>query len=320
MFSRDRFAQVRHIVIIALGSMLVLLVSDALAYTYTGVGGDGGWDDVEKGSSVTYVLDRSDYTQDLGLSEAQITSALNRTFETWAAAENASLDFTEMADQGGNYDLLDGTPGNWFGGYPGDSMDQGADYLYANITFGGWLDNDYFDYLEDGSIDGLPSNILGVTWSGKVRGPLSRKPRWVADIFLNDGWTWSLNGDDPTTSDVFEIDIETVMLHELGHAVGLGHEDGVPAVMNSSYGGIGRNLFQDDLDGIASLYPAGSGGGGGGGGRPPWAGGGGKDKLTILYFDESTASLREMQVSIPEPATMAMLALGGIAILRRRRR
>ena len=295
--------------------LLTLFVSTAGGSTYNSLGSAGGWDDVEKSSSVSYVLDRSDYTSDLGLSEAQVTAALTSAFSTWASVPGSSLAFTEMPDLGGNYDVTDGTPGNWFGGYAGDSLDQGANYLYANVTFGGWLPNEYFDYLEDGVINGDPSNILGVTWTGKVRGPLSKKPRWIADVFFNEGWTWSLTGDDLGTAD-YEIDIETVMLHELGHALGLGHEDDVEAVMNSYYTGINRDLYPDDEAGIVSLYP--EDGGDTGKGKPPWAGIPKHDRLHILYLSDYEDAIGSR--SVPEPASLLIVTCGLAAIVLRRRK
>ncbi len=315
MSARGCQSRARTYSIIAMGVLLLSLATSAHAYTYNNLGADGGWDDVEKGNTTSFVLDRSDYTQDSGLGEAQITSALQSAFGTWGSVKNSSLKFVEMSDDGGNYDLTDGpndsSGPSWFGGWAGDSMDQGANYLYANITFGGWLPNDYFDYLEDGKIDGVASNILAVAWTGQVRGPLSRKPRWIADIFFNDGWTWSLDGDLSATTEVFEIDIETVMLHELGHAIGLGHEDDVSSVMDTFYSGIERDLYQDDIDGLLSLY---SGGTKKGRGKP----GGGKGKLTFFYADEYAGALQNSAEIVPEPATMLMLAMGGLALLRRR--
>lgn len=56
---------------------------------------------------------------------------------------------------------------------------------------------------------------------------------------------WNLNGD---------IDMETVALHELGHALGLRHSNVNNSVMEAVYEGERRNLTQDDRDGIRAIY------------------------------------------------------------------
>ena len=45
---------------VAVGFCLLFSVSAAQAYTYNNLGAVGGWDNVEKTFSPTYVLDRSD--------------------------------------------------------------------------------------------------------------------------------------------------------------------------------------------------------------------------------------------------------------------
>lgn len=50
------------------------------------------------------------------------------------------------------------------------------------------------------------------------------------------------------------IDFYTVALHEMGHALGLGHSTVVGSVMEAFYGGPRRTLTADDIAGIQSIY------------------------------------------------------------------
>ena len=71
----------------------------------------------------------------------------------------------------------------------------------------------------------------------------------AGEVHFDDAETWSLNGSGGT------FDTETVALHEIGHLLGLGHSSVPSAVMFANYGGVRRELAQDDLDGIRRLYP-----------------------------------------------------------------
>jgi len=67
------------------------------------------------------------------------------------------------------------------------------------------------------------------------------------DVEFNGTMSWSVSG--------ANYDIETVMLHEAGHWLHLGHEDAVPSIMATYYQAIRRTLYQDDMDGISFIYP-----------------------------------------------------------------
>jgi len=84
-------------------------------------------------------------------------------------------------------------------------------------------------------------DVLGVTWSGTTTDE--------ADIALNTDFNWNTDG-------INDFDVETVFLHENGHALGLGHSIDFSAIMFPSYQKVKRDLQQDDIAGVSFLYPA----------------------------------------------------------------
>lgn len=74
----------------------------------------------------------------------------------------------------------------------------------------------------------------------------------AGDIHFDSDDLWEI-GADGSGDGVF--DIFTVALHEIGHALGLGHEPGILAVMNPFYAELGA-LQADDIAGIQFIYGA----------------------------------------------------------------
>jgi cysteine-rich repeat protein len=72
----------------------------------------------------------------------------------------------------------------------------------------------------------------------------------AGDVHFDDDETWALVGAPGGGS---PRDLTTVAAHEIGHALGLKHENDVDAIMNANYTGP-RGLSQDDIDGIRALY------------------------------------------------------------------
>lgn len=107
-----------------------------------------------------------------------------------------------------------------------------------------------------GSLDGANTvgwahqsgSVLAVTctWYSNTGNP---KPAIEFDMEFDPDWDWTLGT--PTG-----IDLESVSVHEFGHALGLGHTNVSGAVMYPSYssGTINRTPRQDDIDGIIAIY------------------------------------------------------------------
>lgn len=69
----------------------------------------------------------------------------------------------------------------------------------------------------------------------------------AGDIVFNSSLNWQINSG---------YDIQTVAIHELGHALGMSHSQIVAACMYANYNGIKQSLTSDDTSGIQSIYGA----------------------------------------------------------------
>ena len=135
-------------------------------------------------------------------------------------------------------------------------------------TYGSWngVATSIFEFSDGGSTDRCPSLVRecegkqtfdgnnDVAWL-ELRGCCTLGVTWFgtsideADMALNTKFSWSTDG-------VNHYDAQTVFLHENGHVVGLGHSEVKQAVMYASYQEVRQKLHQDDIDGIAWLYPS----------------------------------------------------------------
>jgi hypothetical protein len=72
-----------------------------------------------------------------------------------------------------------------------------------------------------------------------------------ADMGINTRYPWNLGCQELPTS----YDLQTVLLHENGHVVGLDHSNDINAIMYPSYQQADCTLGTDDINGIRALYP-----------------------------------------------------------------
>ncbi|MFC1505779.1 matrixin family metalloprotease [Thermoproteota archaeon] len=96
--------------------------------------------------------------------------------------------------------------------------------------------------------DGYPFDGIGNTLAHAFFPPPCGGSH-AGNLHFDDAETFSLTGTGTT------LDLETVGLHEIGHLLGLRHSSVNGSVMFPTYGGVRRNLTQDDIDGIRELYP-----------------------------------------------------------------
>ena len=227
---------------------------------------------------LTYLIDVSDYPP--GANTAAVTTALVNAYETWDAVPNITLSLTRVPDTHPNPDVLDAIVTDNAGNCV-DIVDTSSpavlDYNpttgefdldpFADIVHGGWLSPAYFEKCL-GSAD-----IIAVTWSfsdGDTNH--DNYPDLVyAEQYGNNEFQYVTTGSQYLDFDG-PFDIQSIFVHEDGHALGLGHTGGPndnqpfklhpngrvfdpEAVMNPfSLGGEKRSLFPLDMAAIRSLY------------------------------------------------------------------
>ncbi len=71
-----------------------------------------------------------------------------------------------------------------------------------------------------------------------------------SDIIFNSSITWGIHDNNSNSP----IDFKRVALHEVGHTLGIGHEEDNSSIMNPSYQGNITTLQTDDINGIRAIY------------------------------------------------------------------
>ncbi len=148
--------------------------------------------------------------------------ALTNTHSTWNAVPASSFVFS-------------------FGGLT-NRCPSLVDECSGPQTFDGFNDVQFMNLA--GPCNAIFGCTLGVTWYSTSIDE--------ADVALNTkvSWVHDCSSTGPAT------EAETVILHENGHVLGLGHSEVSAAVMAAFYDGAQCQLHQDDADGVSALYPA----------------------------------------------------------------
>lgn len=228
-------------------------------------------------NTVPYILDASDYTQDVAA--ANVDAALVRAYDSWNVVPRTTINAVRVPDGGGNFDVLDGmildAAGNCVSNLdftsPNLIFDPATGGLSiapeAAIVVGGWLDAAYFEKCMGSSA------IVGITFSLSL--PDSNHDGYpdlaYVEQFYNKQYKWTTT-DSAYLNFAAPFDVESIAVHEDGHALGLGHFGGPnlnepfrlqpngkvfdpEAVMNPSYlGGEKRSPLPTDEAALRTLY------------------------------------------------------------------
>lgn len=187
---------------------------------------------------------------DEGLSLVNQTAYVSDTailIDINSEGDTMAYDFSLMGAKWGSSEL--GTAGGTVTWAVDDSISQ-AELQSINAAFAEWSEvaNIQFQAVSstaDADIDFSNSAIDG---AGNVLG--------VAGISFSGGQLQSADIQFDSGDNLSGSEFTLVAIHEIGHAIGLGHFNDDPAVMNSTANFSLTGLAQSDIDGIVALYGA----------------------------------------------------------------
>lgn len=190
-----------------------------------------------------------------GLSFEETQAALARAMATWNSINCAFIPLVQIPDYGVDWGYVQWMAG--MGGVPG---------WLADITQAGWLPGSFFDLLWG---PGASDKIIGVTftfwWVDENDVPTDMDNNNKLDvafreIYYNNKFQWGIDTGLP-------IDVETIVLHETGHGLSLGHfgklfqtdANGMfhfapRALMNAGYTGVQQEVDGTDLAAFCSIW------------------------------------------------------------------
>ncbi|HSG38612.1 MAG TPA: matrixin family metalloprotease [Thermoanaerobaculia bacterium] len=205
----------------------------------------GDWRREADGNKLTWLVDLSDGLGSTGLSAAGVEAALDRAVATWSSdACLGRVPLVKRTAGSSDPDIFDA--GFGYGGF--------GNYRTADIVHAGWLPPDFFDRV-GGPGSGESVVALSVTFIYVTRDGLptdfdndGHLDTAHSEIYYNQGFSW-------LAGTANSMDVETVALHELGHALGIGHI-GPPlsAIMNPIYAGARTELEPLDHAALCSVW------------------------------------------------------------------
>lgn len=203
----------------------------------------GDWRRDADGNNLTYLVDLSDGLGTSGLTPGAAEAAIDRAVATWSADPCLQkVQVVKRAGGGPDPDIFDFRFG--YGGL--------GNYRTADVVHAGWLPPGFFEQVT-GPGGGTSVVALSVTFIYVDRDghPTDFDGDGYLDtahseIYYNQGFSWGAGG---------AMDAESVALHELGHAFGIGHIGPPPtAVMNPIYNGGRTSLEPLDRAALCTVW------------------------------------------------------------------
>jgi hypothetical protein len=214
------------------------------------------------GDRLTYLVRNSRGATASGLTATQTGRALDAALATWDATQALKkVSIIKRSETAVDPDIFDG-----FFGFGEADNEATADPYQADIVEAGWRPRAFFEAVGG---PGGGRGILAFTVTFIFTDDVTNVPTDInddnyfdtalAEVYYNNtfgdpatdrvGNPWRINQPPPT------IDVETVALHENGHALELGHFGPPPdAVMNPVYAGIRQAPLAPDLAGMNAVW------------------------------------------------------------------